>query len=73
MPNNRVIYWGVVALVATALLWIGAELTRRIEWILPYTAGASILMIVGGFIHEWWRSGRPGPARNPKDAEPPPL
>ncbi len=61
MPNNRVIYWGVVALVATALLWIGAELTKRIAWILPYTAGAAILMIVAGFIHEWWRSGRPGP------------
>ncbi len=61
MPNNRVIYWGVVVLVATALLWIGAELTKRIVWILPYTAGVAILLIVGGFIHEWWRTGRPTP------------
>jgi hypothetical protein len=30
MPNNRVIYWGIVVLVATVLLWIGAELTKRI-------------------------------------------
>lgn len=61
MPNNRVIYWGVVLLVATALLWIGAELTKRIVWILPYTAGVAVLMIVGGFIYEWWRTGRPTP------------
>lgn len=70
MPNNRVIYWGVVVLVATALLWIGAELTRRIVWILPYTAGAAVLMIVAGFIHEWWRSGRPGPPPAPGKSGP---
>lgn len=71
MPNNRVIYWGVVILVATALLWIGAELTKRIAWILPYTAGLSILMIVGGFIHEWWRSGRLGPPQRDSSNPPP--
>lgn len=55
MPNNRVIYWGIVVLVATVLLWIGAELTKRIEWLLPYAAAAGVLLIVGGFIFEVWK------------------
>jgi hypothetical protein len=55
MPNNRVIYWGIVVLVATVLLWIGAELARRVAWALPYTGGIGVLMIVGGFIYELWK------------------
>lgn len=51
----------MVVLVATTLLWIGAELTKRIAWFLPYTAGVAVLMIVGGFVYEWWRSGQIGP------------
>lgn len=60
MPNNRVIYWGIVVLVATVLLWIGAELTKRIEGALPYAGAIGVLMVVGGFIFELWktRSGR---------------
>jgi hypothetical protein len=73
MPKNRWIYWGVVVLVATALLWIGAELTKRIEWILPYTAGVAVLMIVGGFVYEWWRSGQMGPPPATKSNEPPAI
>ncbi len=53
MPRNRFIYWGIVSLVATVSLWLGAELTKRIEWILPYTGGLAIAMIVGGFVYEW--------------------
>ncbi len=56
MPNNRIIYWGITALVATVLLWIGAELTKRIEWALPYAGGISVAMVVGGFIYELWKS-----------------
>ncbi len=56
MPNNRVIYWGIVVLVATALLWIGAELTKRIQWMLPYAGGVGVLMIAGGFVYELWKS-----------------
>lgn len=55
MPQNRVIYWGIVALVGTVLLWIGGELTKRIGWILPYTAAAAVAMIVSGFIYELWK------------------
>lgn len=56
MPNNRIIYWGIVVLVATVLLWIGAELTKRVEWALPYAAGLGVLMVVSGFIYELWKS-----------------
>jgi hypothetical protein len=55
MPNNRVIYWGIVVLVITVLLWIGAEVIKRIEWILPYAAGIGVLMVVAGFIYEFWK------------------
>lgn len=55
MPNNRAIYWGIVLLVSTVLLWIGAELTRRIAFAFPYMGGVAILFIVGGFIQEIWR------------------
>lgn len=54
----------MVVLGATALLWIGTELTKRIAWILPYTAGVAGLMIVGGFVYEWWRAGQIGPPRH---------
>jgi hypothetical protein len=58
MPNNRVIYWGIVLLLATVLLWIGAELTRRIAWALPYAGVAGVCMITAGFIHELWKARR---------------
>ena len=68
MPDNRIIYYGIVALAATVLLWIGAELTKRIEWILPYTGGVAIAMVVGGFLYEWWKlRSRRGSARTPSD------
>lgn len=66
MPKNRVIYWGIVILVATVLLWLGAQLTKRIEWILPYTGGLALAMIVGGFIYELWKN------RARKHTNPPP-
>jgi hypothetical protein len=67
MPNNRVIYWGIVVLVATVLLWIGAELTKRVAWALPYSGAAGVLMIVGGFIYELWKSRVHKPASPPPD------
>jgi uncharacterized membrane-anchored protein len=61
MPNNRVIYWGIIVLVATALLWIGAELSKRLEWLLPYAAGTGVVLIVLGAIYELWHSRRKSP------------
>ena len=52
MRNNGLFRVGVLIIVASALIWIGAELTRRIEWILPYTAGAGALFAVLGLFNE---------------------
>ncbi|MBX3731042.1 MAG: hypothetical protein KF791_00455 [Verrucomicrobiae bacterium] len=79
MPQNRFIYWGIVVLVATLSLWAGAELTRRVEWILPYTGSLAALMIVGGFAYEWWRArkaaetSREGPPPAATSPDPAPM
>jgi hypothetical protein len=68
MPNNRVIYTGLMVLVATVLLWIGAELTKRIEWALPYAGGLGVVLVVGGSIYELWKArggARPMPPAGP--------
>lgn len=48
MPKNRVIYAGLLLVVGSALVWLGAEFTRRIEWLLPYTMVAGIALLVVG-------------------------
>jgi hypothetical protein len=48
MPQNKIIYAGVVVIVATVLLWIGAELTKRIEWLLPWLGGAGVVLLLVG-------------------------
>ncbi|MCG3146789.1 MAG: hypothetical protein PCFJNLEI_00223 [Verrucomicrobiae bacterium] len=52
MPKNRLLYAGIVVLVATALVWVGAELAKRIEWLLPYTAVIGIVLLVIGVAQE---------------------
>lgn len=58
VARNRLIDSGVILIVASVLVWIGAELTRRIEWLLPYTGGAGVALVVAGTVFEWWRVGR---------------
>lgn len=52
MPKNRLLYLGILVIVASVLLWIGAELTKRVEWILPYTGGLGVLLLIVGFFVE---------------------
>lgn len=59
MPENRVMYLGIVLIVAGASIWIGAELTKRIEWMVPYIGGAGIALVVVGVALEFWKSKRP--------------
>jgi len=61
MPENKVIYSGVVVIVATALLWIGAELAKRIAWVLPYAGAAGAVLLVVGVALEIRRRRRPRP------------
>jgi hypothetical protein len=53
MPRNRLMYYGVLIVAASALIWIGAWLTRRIEWILPYTGMVGVFLIVTGVAIEF--------------------
>lgn len=48
MPTNKVIYIGVIVIAASVLMWLGAALLTRVEWILPYTAGAGVLLLFVG-------------------------
>lgn len=57
--RNRVIDLGVLLVVAAALIWLGAEFTRRVEWILPYVAGLGVALMLGGVGLEVWRRRRP--------------
>lgn len=66
MPENRLMYVGIVLIVAAASLWAGAELTRRIEWTVPYIGGAGVVLLVLGVLLEFWRTSKPagqGPSK----------
>ena len=63
MPKNRLMYIGIVLIVAGASLWVGAELTRRIEWMVPYIGVAGILLVVLGVVLELWSSRTVTPNR----------
>ena len=55
MPESRLMYVGIVLIVAAASVWLGAELTRRIEWAVPYVGGAGVLLVVLGVAREFWK------------------
>jgi len=52
MPKNVMLYLGTLIVAASALLWLGAKLTQMVEWILPYTAGAGVLLLIIGLVFE---------------------
>jgi len=65
--QNGLIYWGVVVLMASLLLWLGVELARRIEWFLPYSGGAGLCLVAGGYFLEIRKAHK---ARNGNSAPP---
>jgi hypothetical protein len=50
--QNGLIYWGVVVLMASLLLWLGVQLAKRIEWFLPYAGGLGLSLIAAGYLLE---------------------
>ena len=46
MPENRLMYVGTILIVIAASIWLGAELTKRIEWTVPFVGGVGITLIV---------------------------
>ncbi len=66
--ENRLIYWGIVVLMASLLLWLGAELAKRVEWFLPYAAGFGLALIALGYYLEIRKSRRvPAAGHPPQD------
>lgn len=43
---------GAFMIAASGFIWLGAELTRRVEWILSYTAGVGVLLLLIGMSNE---------------------
>ncbi len=52
MPKNKVIYIGILVIVASALLYIAAEFTALVKPILPWTGGAGVLTLLAGVFME---------------------
>jgi|GEM_PF-816127 hypothetical protein len=58
MPRNKVMYVGVLVLTASVLLYLGAVLLRNIEWILPWSAGVGVALIILGLAMELRRKAQ---------------
>lgn len=52
MPKNPFIYYGLLLIVGTAAIYVGAWLTQKIEFILPFTLGLGILLVILGVLIE---------------------
>ncbi len=62
MPDSRLMYLGIVLIVSAVSLWLGAELTRRIEWTVPYVGGLGVILLVVGVARELWKAKSAPPA-----------
>lgn len=52
MPKNPFIYYGLLVIVASAAVFLGAELTKRIEFAVPYALGVGVVLLVIGIYTE---------------------
>ena len=52
MPKNKFIYYGILIVVATALLWAGYQVTNVALMVLPWTGGIGALTIIVGLVIE---------------------
>lgn len=59
MPKNRIIYVGILLVAASALLYIGGQIIRFIEWILPWTAGVGVVLVLLGMWFEAQKNKKP--------------
>lgn len=64
MPRNRLIYVGVLVVAAAALLYVGGQLIRVIEWFLPWAAGIGVALILMGLFVEMQKSKKPKPIKS---------
>ncbi|MGH9463857.1 MAG: hypothetical protein ACRD1X_21860 [Vicinamibacteria bacterium] len=52
MPTNPFTYLGVLVVAASTSIWIGAELTRRFEWVVPWAGGLGIFLLLIGLAQD---------------------
>lgn len=66
MPRNRLIYFGVIVVAATALIWLGKTVLERVAseaLVIAFAVGAA--MILAGMVVEAKR--KPGNGEGPND------
>ncbi|MCS7208996.1 MAG: hypothetical protein NZ874_05425 [Fimbriimonadales bacterium] len=59
MPRNKAIYVGVLVVAASALLYIGGQIIRLIEWFLPWSTAVGIGLILIGLYAEMQKARKP--------------
>jgi uncharacterized membrane protein YfcA len=52
MPQNKLLYLGLLIVAAAALIYVGAWLTAKIEFAVPYAIGVGAIMIIAGLVME---------------------
>ncbi len=52
MPQNKLLYYGLLVIAASALIYAGNWLVTKIAFIVPFTIGVGALMIIGGLVME---------------------
>lgn len=68
MPKNKLLYFGLLVVAAAALIYVGAWLTARISFAVPYAIGVGALMIIAGLVMEAKKK-----KEAPTDGSPPPT
>lgn len=56
MPKNLLLRYGIIIVVACALLWLGGEVLNRLIWLFKWIGGFGILLLVVGVIMEIMKS-----------------
>lgn len=52
MPKNRAIYFSLLLIAASALLFLGWKLTEYVSKVLPYTTAVGILGLIVAVFYE---------------------
>lgn len=52
MPKNKLLYYGLLIVAASALIYAGFWVTKNIVWFVPTTLGIGALLIILGLVQE---------------------
>jgi hypothetical protein len=73
LQTNILVRSGVSMLGASAVIWLGTELARRVEWFLSYTASVGALLLLIGLSSEVrrYKAATLAAARNTRGSDDP--